>query len=187
MGGYYTQNELRQAIFDAAGGNTAPNRNVLYNVADRIGRDYKEQLRKIDDAALDEADRIAFSGTETNLNQALNRGFMFTWWVGNASQLYLTEASRSPLQMYMWSRMLENADYNTKQGTDKRYRFYRNFMSTPAGYTLHLQVDDIEAWWKRAVDAGCVVTMPVEKMFWGDLYGHLRDPFGIGWSLGQAV
>jgi PhnB protein len=27
--------------------------------------------------------------------------------------------------------------------------------------------------------------MPVQKMFWGDLYGQLRDPFGVMWSMNQ--
>ena len=28
--------------------------------------------------------------------------------------------------------------------------------------------------------------MPIQDMFWGDRYGHLRDPFGYLWSLGSA-
>lgn len=50
-------------------------------------------------------------------------------------------------------------------------------------YTMHLQVDDVDAWFKRAVEAGAEVTMPVELMFWGDRYGRLCDPFGVNWSL----
>ncbi|MGO8189789.1 VOC family protein, partial [Rhizobium leguminosarum] len=37
--------------------------------------------------------------------------------------------------------------------------------------------------WDRAVSAGAEVVMPVELMFWGDLYGQLRDPFGVLWGL----
>lgn len=55
----------------------------------------------------------------------------------------------------------------------------------PAGVTLHLQVDDADAWAKRASDAGAEITMPVAEMFWGDRYGQLRDPFGHSWSLGS--
>jgi PhnB protein len=50
-------------------------------------------------------------------------------------------------------------------------------------YTMHLQVDDVDAWFKRAVEAGAEVTAPVQLMFWGDRYGTLRDPFGVNWSL----
>jgi uncharacterized glyoxalase superfamily protein PhnB len=52
--------------------------------------------------------------------------------------------------------------------------------------TLHLQVTDIDAWVKRAVDAGARLTMPVELMFWGDRFGKILDPFQINWSLGET-
>jgi PhnB protein len=58
---------------------------------------------------------------------------------------------------------------------------------TPQAVTLHLQVDDVDAWWKRAVDAGCVVSMPLEPQFWGDKYGQLKDPYGVSWSLAQSL
>ena len=53
------------------------------------------------------------------------------------------------------------------------------------GYTLHMRVDDVDAWWKRAVDAGAEVVLPLQRMFWGDRYGQLRDPFGVLWSMGM--
>ena len=55
------------------------------------------------------------------------------------------------------------------------------------GFTIHLQVDDSDAWWERAVAAGCEVRMPLENQFWGDRYGSLRDPFGVDWSIGGPV
>jgi PhnB protein len=51
--------------------------------------------------------------------------------------------------------------------------------------TLHLQVDDVDAAWAKAVAAGAVVTMPLADQFWGDRYGQLRDPFGHKWSMAQ--
>jgi len=56
----------------------------------------------------------------------------------------------------------------------------------PGGVGLHLQVDDADAWAKRAADAGAEVVMPVAEMFWGDRYGQLRDPFGHSWTVGSA-
>lgn len=56
----------------------------------------------------------------------------------------------------------------------------------PEGYTLHLQVDDVDAWWKRAVDAGCEIKMPLDLQFWGDRYGAVVDPFGVRWSIGMT-
>lgn len=47
--------------------------------------------------------------------------------------------------------------------------------------TLHLQVQDVDSSFDRAVGAGASVKMPVADMFWGD--GQLTDPFGHTWSL----
>jgi PhnB protein len=53
--------------------------------------------------------------------------------------------------------------------------------------TIHLVVDDADAWVARAAEAGGTVVMPVEEMFWGDRYGVIRDPFGHSWSMGTPV
>jgi PhnB protein len=63
---------------------------------------------------------------------------------------------------------------------------FRGDAEAPAGVGLHLQVDDADAWARRAADAGAEVVMPVTDMFWGDRYGQLRDPFGHSWTVGSA-
>jgi len=57
----------------------------------------------------------------------------------------------------------------------------------PQGFHLMLDVDDIDAWWQRAADAGAEVVLPVAEMFWGARYGQLRDPFGVVWALNQRL
>ncbi|RPE77178.1 VOC family protein [Vulcaniibacterium tengchongense] len=57
--------------------------------------------------------------------------------------------------------------------------------AAPAAVTLHLAVDDADAWWNRAVEAGAEIAMALEDQFWGDRYGQLRDPFGHRWSIGS--
>ncbi|MGA3130763.1 MAG: VOC family protein [Terracidiphilus sp.] len=52
---------------------------------------------------------------------------------------------------------------------------------------LHLQVDNADAVWGKAVAAGAEVVFPLKDQFWGDRYGQLRDPFGHKWSIGQTV
>jgi len=49
--------------------------------------------------------------------------------------------------------------------------------------TIHLYVDDVDAFAARAVSAGAKTTMPVADMFWGDRFGTLIDPFGHAWSV----
>ncbi len=53
--------------------------------------------------------------------------------------------------------------------------------------TIHLYVEDVDAFAKRAVEAGAKITMPVADQFWGDRYGKLEDPFGHHWSVGAHV
>ena len=53
--------------------------------------------------------------------------------------------------------------------------------------TLHLYVEDADAFVARAVAAGAKVTMPLADMFWGDRYGTLEDPFGHRWSVGTHI
>ena len=53
--------------------------------------------------------------------------------------------------------------------------------------TIHLYVEDADAFFKRAVDAGAKVTMPLADQFWGDRYGKVEDPFGHQWSIATHV
>jgi PhnB protein len=57
----------------------------------------------------------------------------------------------------------------------------------PGAVTLHLQVDDADAWWRRALEAGATVAMEIGDQFWGDRYGQLKDPFGHSWSIGSPI
>ena len=65
------------------------------------------------------------------------------------------------------------------------YPDYGRPILKPQAFTLTLNVSDIDAWWKRAVDAGAEVMMPIADMFWGARYGQLRDPFGVEWALNE--
>lgn len=65
------------------------------------------------------------------------------------------------------------------------YPDYGHPHAAAQGYTLQLILgaDEIDAWWKRAVEAGCTEEMPLQQMFWGDRWGSLRDPFGVLWAM----
>lgn len=56
-------------------------------------------------------------------------------------------------------------------------------LKAPQAFNLLLRVDDVDASWTRAVQAGAEIAMPLQDMFWGDRYGQLRDPFGVTWAL----
>lgn len=57
----------------------------------------------------------------------------------------------------------------------------------PRGLTIHLQVDDADAWFARATAAGAKVAMPLQDMVWGDRYGQVTDPYGYRWSIATPV
>lgn len=50
---------------------------------------------------------------------------------------------------------------------------------SPAGFWLY--VEDADKLFKRAVDAGAKVSMPIEDQFWGDRAGLITDPAGYNW------
>ncbi|MGQ3298370.1 VOC family protein [Reyranella sp.] len=60
-------------------------------------------------------------------------------------------------------------------------------LEKPAAFILHLQVDDVDAAFDKALKAGGTVVLPVQDMFWGDRYGQFRDPFGVLWSMGTTM
>lgn len=52
---------------------------------------------------------------------------------------------------------------------------------TPVG--LFLYVENADGVFKKAVDAGASVKMPLTDMFWGDRWGVVVDPFGHQWQI----
>jgi PhnB protein len=61
----------------------------------------------------------------------------------------------------------------------------QHFKGSPV--TIHLYVVHVDAFVKRAVDAGAKITMPLADMFWGDRYCQLEDPFGHRWSVATHI
>lgn len=57
----------------------------------------------------------------------------------------------------------------------------------PSPARLWLYVDDCDAAFARAVDAGAKVKMAVADMFWGDRCGVVVDPFGYEWTVATRV
>jgi PhnB protein len=52
---------------------------------------------------------------------------------------------------------------------------------------LHLVTDDVDALWRRAVEAGAEVHHPLQDAFWGERHGQVTDPFGHRWGLAQRL
>ncbi|MHB8378061.1 MAG: VOC family protein [Dehalococcoidia bacterium] len=53
--------------------------------------------------------------------------------------------------------------------------------------SILLYVEDVDAVFQRALDAGATVVQPIEDKWYGDRMGMVRDPFGHEWSLGTHI
>lgn len=52
---------------------------------------------------------------------------------------------------------------------------------------LMIYVPDVDAAFKKAIDAGGTQVKPVENQFYGDRSGTLKDPYGFQWTLATHV
>ena|SRR5947209_28872 len=53
--------------------------------------------------------------------------------------------------------------------------------------TLHVYVEDADAAFERAVNAGAKSLRPMEDRFYGDRSGQFEDPFGHRWDVSTHV
>ncbi len=59
--------------------------------------------------------------------------------------------------------------------------------ASAAPASLWIYSNDVDAAFKRAVDAGAEVKMPLADMFWGDRMGSVVDRWGNRWTFAQRV
>lgn len=55
------------------------------------------------------------------------------------------------------------------------------------GTSLMIYVEDADALFRRAIDAGATEVMPVKDHFYGDRSGTVEDPFGHRWTIATHV
>lgn len=53
--------------------------------------------------------------------------------------------------------------------------------------SLHFYVEDFDASWASAIDAGCAELSAPQTAYWGDRLGVLIDPFGVHWTIAQRI
>jgi PhnB protein len=52
---------------------------------------------------------------------------------------------------------------------------------SPVNFLIYLE--NVDAAFRKALEAGATIDMPVQDMFWGDRAGTVKDPFGYNWML----
>ena len=68
---------------------------------------------------------------------------------------------------------------------DQGGRGPKSYGGTPVSFFVYRE--NVDAAWKRAVEAGGKPIMPLADQFWGDRAGCFEDPFGHHWWLAQHV
>ena len=68
---------------------------------------------------------------------------------------------------------------------DQGGRSPKSIGGTPVSFFVY--GENVDAAWKRAVDAGAKPVVPLADQFWGDRTGCLEDPFGHQWWLAQHI
>jgi uncharacterized glyoxalase superfamily protein PhnB len=68
---------------------------------------------------------------------------------------------------------------------DQGGRGPKSIGGTPVSFFVY--GENVDAAWKRAVDAGAKPVVPLADQFWGDRTGCLEDPFGHQWWLAQHI
>jgi PhnB protein len=53
--------------------------------------------------------------------------------------------------------------------------------------SVFMYVEDIDAVYKQAVEAGASSLMEPDDMFWGDRFGSVLDPFGHSWTIATHI
>jgi PhnB protein len=53
--------------------------------------------------------------------------------------------------------------------------------------SVFMYVEDIDAVYRQAIDAGASSLMEPDDMFWGDRFGSVQDPFGHSWTIATHV
>jgi PhnB protein len=53
--------------------------------------------------------------------------------------------------------------------------------------SIFLYVEDVDALYRKALDAGASSVAEPEDMFWGDRFGAVMDPFGHHWTIATHV
>ena len=80
-------------------------------------------------------------------------------------------------ELSLGSSVIMLADENPDMGVQGP----RSVGGTPVA--LHVYVEDVDATFAKALEAGATELRPVEDKFYGDRGGEFEDPFGHRWSI----
>ncbi len=67
------------------------------------------------------------------------------------------------------------------------FGIYSPFAYGGTGAAQHLFIANVDDVWKRAVEAGCAVLVPLADTHYGERFAKVVDPFGHVWSISKRI
>lgn len=103
----------------------------------------------------------------------------------NATEFLRMSAPGSGKIMHAEIRIGNSPIMMANEMPEMGYRGPKAHGGTPV--SLYLYVDNVDALFKQAIDAGGIEQRPVADQFYGDRMGTLIDPYGHIWHLSTHV
>jgi hypothetical protein len=112
------------------------------NYAERMSRDWRSALGRMDRNARDEVNRIFFSGQETKFDAVVRRVFMFHYWMSRATPLYTEALMKNPGVANAYFKMIQESKEQAESGKyGKAVKGMLNIMDSWFGYNLFIRPD----------------------------------------------
>jgi PhnB protein len=96
-------------------------------------------------------------------------------------RLVMPDGSIAHAEILIEGTLLMMAEENSEWGTQGPLRLG----GSPV--TLSIYVKDADVFFKRAIDAGAKVSMPLKNEFYGDRIGQVLDPYGYKWGIATHI
>lgn len=100
--------------------------NKALNFAKRIGKDWHQTMRGLDDLAQDEVERVAFSFRARNIDEKIGNIVFFHYWGSRAMALYGSTLLKNPWMMNAFFNMWEEMEYEADR-SGRRDNFFGYF------------------------------------------------------------
>lgn len=95
--------------------------------AEHLARQWRSEITKMRSAAKDEVSRVFFDYRTTKLDEVLNKGFFYHYWLSRATPLYLQTAIKNPAVMASYAHMKDNMQRECERSGEGRCGYLKMF------------------------------------------------------------
>lgn len=122
--------------------------------ADRIGRDWIEQVRKVEAYANDKMREVAFTGPETRADLAAKRIFLFHHFFARQSWFYVSRMMQHPFMLHMYFEAKDALEDMAEGWPDYMQNWVKLVFGSPYGYQLFWNPTGLASTWLTFQDQG---------------------------------